>query len=97
MINFNKVIKLLTVICALVAVISVFLTYILPLYLSHKFINDVTNSVSVGIIGGADGPTAVYLAERTSSPWFTIVFAVLAILGVIYLLLAKNPENRRRA
>lgn len=97
MINFNKVIKLLTVICALVAVISVFLTYILPLYLSHKFINDVTNSVSVGIIGGADGPTVVYLAKSSSTPWFTIVFAVLAILGVIYLLLAKNPENRRRA
>lgn len=87
-------ITIFTVICALVAFISLFSSYLLSLYLSHKFNIDTRDAGSIGIIGGADGPTAVYLSGQISSHWFTVVFTTLAILGIIYLIFAKNSVKK---
>lgn len=89
-----KMITIFTVICALVAFISLFSSYLLSLYLSHKFNIDTRDAGSIGIIGGADGPTAVYLSGQISSHWFTVVFTTLAILGIIYLIFAKNSVKK---
>jgi Na+-transporting methylmalonyl-CoA/oxaloacetate decarboxylase beta subunit len=90
----TKMITIFTVICALVAFISLFFSSLLPLYLSHKFNIDTREAGSIGIIGGADGPTAIYLSGQISSYWFTVVFATLAILGIIYLIFAKNSVKK---
>jgi Na+-transporting methylmalonyl-CoA/oxaloacetate decarboxylase beta subunit len=84
----KKVIVVLTIICVFITFISISLEFLLPLYLSHKFNIDRKDAASIGIIGGADGPTAIYLAG-TSKHMITIIFAVLAVLGVIYLLIVK--------
>ncbi|PNT90320.1 MULTISPECIES: sodium ion-translocating decarboxylase subunit beta [Clostridia] len=89
-----KMITIFTVICALVAFISLFSSYLLSLYLSHKFNIDTRDAGSIGIIGGADGPTAIYLSGQISSHWFTVVFTTLAILGIIYLIFAKNSVKK---
>jgi Na+-transporting methylmalonyl-CoA/oxaloacetate decarboxylase beta subunit len=44
------------------------------------------NSVpDIAIIGGADGPTAVFLAGKIGMPWFGTIIAgvVLTIIGII--------------
>lgn len=88
-----KMITIFTVICALVAFIRLFSSYLLPLYLSHKFNIDTRNAGSTGIIGGADGPTAIYVSGQSSSHLFTAIFALLTILGFIYLVVIKYKKN----
>ncbi|EYE88068.1 hypothetical protein Q428_09995 [Fervidicella metallireducens AeB] len=88
-----KMITIFTVICALVAFISLFSSYLLSLYLSHKLNIDTREAGSIGIIGGADGPTAIYLSGQSSSYLFTAIFALLTILGFIYLVVIKYKKN----
>lgn len=88
-----KMITIFTVICALVAFISLFFSSLLPLYLSYKFKIDIRNAGSIGIIGGADGPTAIYVSGQSSSHLFTAIFALLTILGFIYLVVIKYKKN----
>lgn len=88
-----KMITIFTVICALVAFISLFFSSLLPLYLSYKFKIDIRNAGSIGIIGGADGPTTIYVSGQSSSHLFTAIFALLTILGFIYLVVIKYKKN----
>ncbi len=37
---------------------------------------------SIGIIGGADGPTAIFVATATGVDWDAVLFALLAVAGV---------------
>jgi len=90
-----KAITIFTVLCGIITFISIFLGRLLPLYLSHKF-NAGTGNVgsgSVGIIGGADGPTAVFVSGQSSFHLFTAIFALLTILGVIYLVVIRYKKN----
>ena len=54
-----KVATIFTVLCALMAFVSVFPQIIFSLYLSNKYNVDTANASTVGIIGGADGPTTI--------------------------------------
>lgn len=90
----TKIITILTIVCALIALISAFSDSLLALYLSYKFNMDTRDASSVGIIGGADGPTAIYVSGQISSHWFTIIFALLTILGIIYLVITKYKKNQ---
>ncbi|MEN2776854.1 sodium ion-translocating decarboxylase subunit beta [Acetivibrio clariflavus] len=89
----TKMITIFTVICALVAFISLFFNSLLPLYLSYKFKIDTRDAGSIGIIGGADGPTAIYVSGQSSSHLFSAIFALLTILGFIYLVVIKYKKN----
>lgn len=44
----------------------------------------VPNTPSVGIIGAADGPTAIFI---TSTLWLNSIYGRLAILGVVALII----------
>ncbi|NLG87765.1 MAG: sodium ion-translocating decarboxylase subunit beta [Clostridiaceae bacterium] len=80
------IIAALTVICALAALVSAFSGPLLSKYLTYKFNINAKDAGSIGIIGGADGPTAVFVSGHAGTYWVAAVFALLAILGVIYLL-----------
>lgn len=86
-------IAIFTVICAFAAFISAFFSYLLPLFLSYKFNTDTRNAGSIGVIGGADGPTAIYVSGQSSSHLFTAIFTLLAILGIVYLVIAKHKKT----
>ena len=45
-------------------------------------------AVSIGIIGGADGPTAVFVTGRF--PWEIILLAAVVICGCVWLLKRKK-------
>lgn len=55
------------------------------------------NTASIGIIGGADGPTAILV---TSTLWInsiygrlTVLGVIALIIGVILLIISKNKKN----
>lgn len=41
---------------------------------------------SIGIIGGADGPTAVFVAAKPS-PWMAVFFCITAVISVTSVVL----------
>ena len=57
-----------------------------------------TDAGSVGIIGGADGPTAIVVTRTSGSPeWLWPVLGALALAGGIFLLLkGKNKKEREK-
>jgi Na+-transporting methylmalonyl-CoA/oxaloacetate decarboxylase beta subunit len=89
----NKFVMIFTVICGAAAAISLLYEYLLPLYLSYKFKTDLSDASSIGIIGGADGPTTIFVSGSVS-PGVTALFAVLTVIGIVYLIIAKRRDNK---
>ena len=46
------------------------------------------NAYSVGVIGGADGPTAIFVTG--SFPWELILMVLVCVIGAIWLLKRKK-------
>ena len=88
-----KGITVFTILCALIAFIGVFADFLLPLYLSYKFNVNTRDASSIGIIGGADGPTAIFISGQFSFRLLTIIFALLTVLGIVYLVINKYSKN----
>ena len=90
--NISKIILIITVVSAIIALLAGVWEYLLPMYLLYKY-NENENS-SIGIIGGADGPTAIFVTSRLSySLSITSIFLVITILGIITLLFIKRLRN----
>lgn len=52
-----------------------------------------SGEASVGIIGGADGPTAIYVtASHYRMPWYG--FLILAVIGVAGLVWCRKKRNQ---
>lgn len=52
---------------------------------------------SVGVIGGADGPTAVFVTSRSSVDWDVLLMLLLLAAGVLgYLLLRRCPPKKKK-
>lgn len=93
----KRAITLLTVICTAITIINIAYNFLLPLFLSYKFKFDLNKASSVGIIGGADGPTTIYLASSQSSHFVSIIIALLSILGITYLIYMKRKDKQKEA
>jgi Na+-transporting methylmalonyl-CoA/oxaloacetate decarboxylase beta subunit len=85
--RFSILVIIITAICAGALQIAIALKAALPLILlrlgaSARGMN------AVGIIGGADGPTSIYLsgAGAVSYSAFTAIMALLAAAGTAYLI-----------
>jgi Na+-transporting methylmalonyl-CoA/oxaloacetate decarboxylase beta subunit len=89
----RKIVMILTVFCGAAAAIGILYEYLLPLYLSYKFKTDLSDASAIGIIGGADGPTTIYLSGSVP-PGITALFAVLAVIGIAYLITSKIKNNK---
>lgn len=88
----RKIVIILTVFCAAAAAFGILYEYLLPLYLSYKLNKDLRDASAIGIIGGADGPTTIYLSGSVS-PGITAVFAVFAVIGIAYLVITKRKHS----
>ncbi len=89
----RKIVMILTIFCGVAAAIGISYEYLLPLYLSYKLNTDLSDANSIGIIGGADGPTAIYLSGSVS-PGITAAFVILAAIGIAYLVITKRKNNK---
>lgn len=67
--------------------------FVIPRYLSYRFNPDATSGGSIGIIGGADGPTTIFLTGNLWPGFTTIVFALLSTAGIIYLVLSRKTQE----
>ncbi len=86
--------KKLSIISIIIGALLIIISIVTPL-ISVLLIP--TTTPSIGIIGGADGPTAIFL---TSSLWINSIYGKLTILGVIalivgviLLIISKNKKN----
>lgn len=68
---------------------------VIALYLIHIAASP---SESIGIIGGADGPTAIFLTERLASPLFMALlpFVVTILIGAAFLIIALVIHIRQK-
>lgn len=84
----------LTVAVAIVSVISlavvVFNEVLVLEYLLHKFNVATRGTGAIGIIGGADGPTSIFISSKTSPRPLTVVLTLVFMIGVAFLLWAKK-------
>lgn len=63
---------------------------ILSILVYLLFSVDMTGAGSVGIIGGADGPTAIFVTSSAGVDWDHVIFALLGIVGIFgYLRLRR--------
>lgn len=79
-----RIVTILTVITAVITIISAAYEYLLPVFLSFALHFDAREASSIGIIGGADGPTAIYITGQTPTYLITVIFASLTIAGIVY-------------
>lgn len=88
-----RIVRVLTIICALITLLSVFYKSLLKLYFSYKFNTDIKDASAVGIIGGSDGPTEIFIGSQSTTHWVPIIFAILTVLGVVYLIVDRRRDK----
>ncbi|SKC79233.1 sodium ion-translocating decarboxylase subunit beta [Maledivibacter halophilus] len=88
--KLRKVVTLLTIIIIIITFINLGFNFLLPMYLSYKLNSELDEPASTAIIGGADGPTAIYLTTQLSSNILTIILILLSIAGILYLFFTKK-------
>jgi len=91
-----RVATILTVITAVITVVSAAYEILLPGFLSVVLHFDAREASSISIIGGADGPTAIYLTGRPPVRVITAVFALLTAAGILCRHLLLKGENHSR-
>lgn len=66
-------------IASLLAIIFFVFSFIMPIY----------NRDTIGIIGGADGPTAIYLAQSKGSLTYLNIILVIVATAILYRFIKK--------
>ena len=61
---------------------------IIALILALSVGNVCANDASIGIIGGADGPTAIFIAGPKLS-WLTVAVSTILIIAIVILVIKK--------
>ncbi len=89
----NKIIITLTAISIFIVLFSVGYEFLLPLYLSIKYQVDLRGASSIGIIGGADGPTSIFVSNQQSFFLIGSIFALLSIAGIAYIIINKRKRR----
>ncbi|WMJ87177.1 sodium ion-translocating decarboxylase subunit beta [Anaerocolumna sp. MB42-C2] len=82
----RKIVVIITVLSILISLLQAVFKFLRPIYLSHKYDFDIGDASSIGIIGGADGPTAIYIASSQSGYFLAYLPAIISIIGIIYLI-----------
>ena len=78
-----RVVTILTVITAVITIIGAAYEYLLPGFLSFVLHFNAKEASSIGIIGGADRPTAIFLTDWPPVRVITAVFALLTAVGIL--------------
>ncbi|MGE4283897.1 MAG: sodium ion-translocating decarboxylase subunit beta [Clostridia bacterium] len=85
-----KSVTILTIITTVITLVSAAFDFLMSRYLSHKFHMDASNASSIGIIGGADGPTAIFVTGKASLHLITIIFGLFSIAGIVYRIFTRK-------
>ena len=84
----------LKILCIVSGIVFAILAIILVI--SAMQASKTVDAASIGIIGGADGPTAIFLIQKVMNTplYYTVISAFLLFSGTgLALLLGKKPKN----
>ena len=88
-------VAILTAISGIIMLYSLVIRYLVPLYLEYKFNVSTEDASAIGIIGSADGPTSIYVSNKSEQilmPVFLLVF-IMGIIYFVYRKLRRKKEN----
>lgn len=88
--KFHKIVSIITIITSVITIFSALYIYIIPKYIINKFALNTGDAASIGIIGGADGPTTIIVSGAHLSFTTTIIFLLISIIGIGYLIYTKK-------
>jgi len=88
-----KLVGVFTIITTIITVISAAFNFLIPMYLAYKLHTDTNKVASIGVIGGADGPTAIYVTNQSYANMIVVIFALLSITGIAYQIFAKKAKK----
>mgnify|MGYP001419217730 CR=1 FL=1 len=93
--RYRKIVMVLTIFTSIITVVSVSWKFLMGLYFQYKFNINTGDASSVGIIGGADGPTSIFLSGSPYSRLITVIFGILSMLGITYLVVTSKAKNHK--
>ncbi len=67
------------------------LVYFFPFFKEMTHIFLYSDAAAIGIIGGVDGPTAIFLTSQIN--WFPIAIIILEIILGICLFISRSKNN----
>ena len=92
-----KVAKYGTIISGLITIIlatyDLFIKYILQAIIEVE--TNVNSAYSIGIIGGADGPTAIYLTSKNPAKFKYILMIIFFAITIFFAMKWKNTLNKQ--
>lgn len=91
--KYRKVVTILTIVTTIGTLISTAFSVGIRLYLLYKYNISANKASSIGIIGGSDGPTAIFINGIPSTNYITITFALLSVIGITYLIFIKKTQK----
>lgn len=94
--NVNpKELKLFDLKGLLLAILSVIMILICAIPDAFTNLFNVQMNSSVSIIGGADGPTSIFIAGKIGAPtWMYVITAIVIVLTAIYWIKRIRQRNR---
>ena len=54
------------------------------------------NANAIGVIGGADGPTAIYTTSRLTNTHYVIIGLIIIVVTSVLTTLYKNRKNKNK-
>ena len=88
--NLTKIVGIFTILTTIMTLVSAIFNFLVNRYISYKLHADISKVDSIGIIGGSDGPTAIFVTSRSSTDLIIVIFALLSITGIAYQIFAKK-------
>ncbi len=89
----RTLIKILTIICITITTITFAFTFLFSVLFSHFTNSKIPDAASIGIIGGADGPTSILVSGISFLPLSRAFFSLLSILGIVYLYITRKKNT----
>lgn len=83
----EKYIKIATLISACLWLITMFPQVFTAILFKKE------KAAAIGIIGGADGPTAIFLTSKVHIAILPILFFILTVIGCLRLVVIKKKNN----
>ena len=88
------IVKIGTVLSGMIAIGILTAQKVLEWWITRQFADNISGEAcSIGIIGGADGPTSIFISTADSPYIWAGVFAALSLFGFIALLLMRKQRK----
>ena len=90
----RRTIYIITAIAAIITAFQMVSYVLLPIYASFRLKKETSGSIRIGIIGGADGPTSIYLANSNIPIFYMIVPLAILVIGGVYLIRTRKGKKK---